>query len=111
MSNRVGCDRRARASLSPTVLLTGGICRADPTRATPFAVFPINAACEPIATTAGVGVLGEVAPSHAHNATPQTPAVANTLTATAALRNLRYRFGEFCPARCGLDVKETALIA
>ena len=110
ISNWVGCDDGAWISLSPGVPLTSGNCIADPARTALSAVLPTDGMYEPTATTAGIGALDEFALSHDHKARLQTPTVANTLTATAALRNLIVRLCEICPTRRDLDVTEPALI-
>src|SRR5262249_60190165 len=66
----------------------------------PPALSPKAETCGPT-PPAEIGAFDEFAPSHAHKARPQTPSIANTPAATAALRNLIGR-------RCGICLRRDA---
>jgi hypothetical protein len=104
-------DGSAWASVSAAVPLATGDCRDDHAGAAPSAVAPADGTCEAAVTGAWIGAVDEFAASHAHNATPQTPAVANTPTVTAALRNPMGRRDEFCAARRGPDATAPGFMA
>jgi hypothetical protein len=72
---------------------------------------PTGGTWEPAVTVAGITAVGEIVPSHANNAIPQRPTVANALTATAALRNLLGRLCGFCAAKRELDATPSAFMA
>ena len=106
------CDASgAWVSVSAAVLVIGTDCRDDDSRAAPSAVTPTDSAGEPALTIAGITAVDEFAPSQANNAAPQMPTVANTLTATAAVRNLLARLGRLRAARRGLDAAKSAFTA
>jgi len=104
----------AWVSLS-AVLLAGGGCGADGAWVSLSpAVLLTDGMFEPTVTSAGIGAVDEFTPNHAHNAAAQTPTIANTLAAAAALPSLIRPLVEprcFCAAMPGLDATAPALIA
>lgn len=101
----------ARVSVSAAVLLITGDCPGDPAGAAPSAVVPTDGTCEPAVTGAWISAVDECVASHAHNAMPQTPTVATTPIATAAVRNLMGRRCVFRAARRGPNATASAFMA
>jgi hypothetical protein len=98
--------------VSAAELLTIGDFSAGHSWPALSAVLLIDGICESTVTGPGIGVVDEFAPSHAHKATTQTPTVANTPAAPAALRNLRCLLAELrwlCAATRGLAARESAV--